>query len=201
MARRDKEQVKKSILESARRLFARFGPKKTTVDEIAQEAGIGKATLYYYFRDKNELFLKVIKQEAEELIYRMEQAIVEYENPELKLKALILAKAGALMELLNLRWLGEMSELSAWSELKATQEELSHKEQKLLEQVLKEGEERGLFSISNPSLTAENLTRLLNALEQELAEHNPGEFQNRLEGILTLLLDGIRARGFEPSKA
>jgi len=167
----------------------------------AQEAGIGKATLYYYFRDKNELFLKVIKQEAEELIYRMEQAIVEYENPELKLKALILAKASALMELLNLRWLGEMSELSAWSELKATQEELSHKEQKLLEQVLKEGEERGLFSISNPSLTAENLTRLLNALEQELAEHNPGEFQNRLEGILTLLLDGIRARGFEPSKA
>jgi len=201
MARRDKEQVKKSILESARRLFARFGPKKTTLDEIAQEAGIGKATLYYYFRDKQEIFLKVIEEEAEELLRRMEQAVQEYENPELKLRALILAKASAFMELLNLRWLGEMPELFHWSELKKAHQKLTQREQKLVEQILKEGRERGFFSIEDPSLTAENLTRLFSALEQELAEQKPGEFKTRLEGILSLLLDGIRARGFEPSKA
>jgi len=46
-----------AILEAADRLFVRYGFKKTTIDDVAAEAGVGKGTIYYYFRSKQELLL------------------------------------------------------------------------------------------------------------------------------------------------
>lgn len=46
-----------SILDAAERLFLRYGYKKTTIDEVAQEAGVGKGTIYSYFKGKDELLL------------------------------------------------------------------------------------------------------------------------------------------------
>ena len=43
---RDKEEV---ILRSAQRRFASFGYSKVTMDEIAEDIGMAKASLYYYF--------------------------------------------------------------------------------------------------------------------------------------------------------
>ena len=57
MARKREKELKENILESARGLFGRFGPKKTTMDEIALQAGVGKGTVYYYFEDKRDIFL------------------------------------------------------------------------------------------------------------------------------------------------
>jgi len=44
-----------SILEAAEGLFERYGYRKTTVDEIAQAAGLGKGTIYLYFKSKEDL--------------------------------------------------------------------------------------------------------------------------------------------------
>ena len=48
------------ILESAEELFGRFGFAKVTMEEIAGRAGLGKATLYYYYSTKEELFQAVV---------------------------------------------------------------------------------------------------------------------------------------------
>ncbi len=198
MARKKKEQVEKSILESARRLFARFGLKKTTMDDIAQQAGVGKATIYYYFRDKEEVFLKVIQKEADELLVRLEQAIAEYENPELKLKAMILERAVALAELVNLRWLNTAGDALRYQELAKERRRLSQREQKLLEQILREGKEQGLFSLEDPNFTARSLSELISALERNFESLSPQEVKSRLEASLRLILDGIRARKLAP---
>jgi len=198
MARKKKEQVEKSILESARRLFARFGLKKTTMDDIAQQAGVGKATIYYYFRDKEEVFLKVIQKEADELLVRMKQAVAEYDNPELKLRAMILERAVALAELVNLRWLNTAGDTLRYKELAKEKSRLSQKEQKLLEQILREGKEQGLFSVEDPNFTARSLSELISALERNFESLSPQEVKSRLEASLRLILDGIRARKLAP---
>ena len=41
----DKEEKRNLIIEQARWLFARFGFRKTTMDEIAEKCGMSKATL------------------------------------------------------------------------------------------------------------------------------------------------------------
>ena len=51
----DKEGKRKQILEAAMRVFARTGVVKTRMAEIAWEAGIGKGTIYEYFRSKEEM--------------------------------------------------------------------------------------------------------------------------------------------------
>ncbi|PKN72465.1 MAG: TetR/AcrR family transcriptional regulator, partial [Deltaproteobacteria bacterium HGW-Deltaproteobacteria-10] len=50
------EEVKQAIKAAAKRVFAKWGLNKTTMEDIAGEAGKGKSTLYYYFKSKEEIF-------------------------------------------------------------------------------------------------------------------------------------------------
>lgn len=51
---------KVQILRAAAKRFARHGLNKTTLDEIARDLRIGKATLYHYFDSKEQLFYDTI---------------------------------------------------------------------------------------------------------------------------------------------
>lgn len=51
------------VLEGARRIFLRDGFEGASVDEIAREAGVSKATLYSYFPDKRVMFIEVFRNE------------------------------------------------------------------------------------------------------------------------------------------
>ena len=52
------------VLEGARAIFLRDGFEGASVDDIAREAGVSKATLYSYFPDKRLLFMEVAKCEC-----------------------------------------------------------------------------------------------------------------------------------------
>ena len=52
------------VLEGARKIFMRDGFEGASVDDIAAEAGVSKATLYSYFPDKRMLFAEVAKGEC-----------------------------------------------------------------------------------------------------------------------------------------
>jgi TetR/AcrR family transcriptional repressor of mexJK operon len=56
------------IVRAAKERFARYGFSKVTMDEIAADVELGKASLYYYFPAKEDLFRAVIKSEQEELL-------------------------------------------------------------------------------------------------------------------------------------
>lgn len=62
-------QIKKGrkfdqVIEGARVVFMREGFEGASVDEIARDAGVSKATLYSYFPDKQHLFLAVLESEC-----------------------------------------------------------------------------------------------------------------------------------------
>jgi len=61
--RKEKEKAarKKGILSAAQRVFSRKGYETTTMEDIASEAGFGKASLYFYFKGKEEVFLSLIR--------------------------------------------------------------------------------------------------------------------------------------------
>ena len=48
----ERKNRKELILSGALQVFNTLGIEKTTMDEIANESGFGKATLYYYFSSK-----------------------------------------------------------------------------------------------------------------------------------------------------
>jgi len=62
-------QIKKGrkfdqVIDGARSVFMREGYEGASVDEIARDAGVSKATLYSYFPDKQHLFLAVLEAEC-----------------------------------------------------------------------------------------------------------------------------------------
>ncbi|MDO4771444.1 TetR/AcrR family transcriptional regulator [Porphyromonas sp.] len=60
-------KTRTAFLNAARKLFAREGFDKTTMNDIAVESQRGRRTLYTYFKNKNEVFTAVIEQELESL--------------------------------------------------------------------------------------------------------------------------------------
>lgn len=50
------------IICAAQELFGRYGFERTTIDDIARQAGIGKGSIYLEFSNKDEIFMAVVKQ-------------------------------------------------------------------------------------------------------------------------------------------
>lgn len=61
------EKRRIAILRAARVVFARKGYENTVVEDIADEAGIGKGTLYLYFPSKEQIYLAALIEVAQEL--------------------------------------------------------------------------------------------------------------------------------------
>lgn len=62
-----KEYRVREILEAARRVVGRFGFEGTTLDRVAEEAGIAKGTVYLYFKNKDELLHSAVIEGVREL--------------------------------------------------------------------------------------------------------------------------------------
>lgn len=69
----DKNQKRKDILASARALFKEKGFHSTKIEEIAQGAGVGKGTIYEYFKNKQEIFDETCIEYVESIYLSMEE--------------------------------------------------------------------------------------------------------------------------------
>jgi AcrR family transcriptional regulator len=79
MAKRTKEEVIEefrcaSIQEAAMSVIARKGVADATMQDIAEEAGIAKGTLYVYFRDRDELLTRTAGHAYDRLITELDVA-------------------------------------------------------------------------------------------------------------------------------
>lgn len=72
---------KKLILNSAIEVFKSKGIEHATMDEIALEADFGKATLYYYFKSKEEIFNTILVNGWITLWDSIEDIVVEQNAP------------------------------------------------------------------------------------------------------------------------
>jgi len=70
----------KQILNAARKLFAKFGYKRVSMDEIAKESGVTKKTVYSYFKNKEE-FLKYFLNEEVQNMKKIFEEIEQKNNP------------------------------------------------------------------------------------------------------------------------
>ena len=69
---REKEE---QIILAARKVFARYGFSKTTMEDISSEVEMGKASLYYYFPTKENLFQAAIKHEQDEFMKKADSLL------------------------------------------------------------------------------------------------------------------------------
>ena len=72
---RDEEQLRERILTGAREQFERFGLRKTTMDDIAKSIGMGKSSIYYYYKSKDDIFDSVLDDEMLKLRYAVDKEV------------------------------------------------------------------------------------------------------------------------------
>lgn len=71
----------KRVIRSAEELFKKVGFRAVTMELVAREANVAKATLYSYFRNKDELYVEVCARMARILRSAVEQALMRPDTP------------------------------------------------------------------------------------------------------------------------
>lgn len=75
----DFQARREEILKNARKVFAEKGYEKTNLADISKECGVGRTTLYQYFKNKEEIFYYTAIDAFEQIQAKVE-SIVEDEN-------------------------------------------------------------------------------------------------------------------------
>jgi AcrR family transcriptional regulator len=83
------EGTRSVILGAARRRFLRFGPRKTTMEEVAREAGCSRTTLYAHFRNMEDLYGSLLQQDAEDFIREAESALDSGNSARSKIRRIV----------------------------------------------------------------------------------------------------------------
>jgi len=75
------EVRREAVLESALRTFARFGYRKTSMDDVAREARISRPGLYFLFSSKANLFRAAAEQDIEQNLRAVQQILADPDRP------------------------------------------------------------------------------------------------------------------------
>ncbi|MFD2571839.1 TetR/AcrR family transcriptional regulator [Spirosoma soli] len=73
--------MKERIIKEARHLFSQYGVKTVRLDDIAQQLGISKKTVYQYFTDKEELVRLMLEEQLNETLAEASSIHEQAPNP------------------------------------------------------------------------------------------------------------------------
>ncbi|MGQ1890417.1 TetR/AcrR family transcriptional regulator [Thermophagus sp. OGC60D27] len=190
------DTVRNSILRSARDLFAKYGYRKTTMEDIAVALRKGKSSLYYYFKNKEEIFQAVIELEAEILDNRLWEVVKSQYQPKQKFNDFVVIRMETLRELVNYQRAMRDETYSDYHFLDQVREKAEKNEKEMLKTILEEGVGAGEFDIKNLRLAAIGISTALRGLELPLLRgiENFDDFRLQLDNILSILFYGILKR-------
>src|SRR5580658_4696646 len=75
------EQRRQQLFTVALELFARRGYRATTMDDIAEAAGVTKPLVYQHFSSKRSLYLELVDTIAQDLLTAVRDAVLRAEGP------------------------------------------------------------------------------------------------------------------------
>lgn len=182
----DKSEKVQMIIEVAQKRFGLYGLEKTSMREIADDLNLSKASLYYYFPDKENLYKAVVEKEQIEFIAKISKRIFSIQEPEQLLLEYANARLSYFRTLLNLRRL----RLEAYSGLKPvfmeTIQIFKEKEKEIIKRIFEKGISSGIFFISDTDQTATLYLDLLKGLRTTLVNEKKTLFIEQEEFDLLL---------------
>jgi AcrR family transcriptional regulator len=187
------------ILDAMERLLARYGYKKTTMDDVAREAGIGKGTIYLHFPSKEEVALSSIDRVVERVQGRLRALATSSLSAEDRLREMLAARVLMRFDSVQAysQGLDDLFE-SLRPAYMARRDRYFEAETEIFARVLAEGRRQKLFAFPDANGTAHTLLLATNALlpyslsPGELGER--AEIEKKVARLSSLLLYGLLRR-------
>jgi AcrR family transcriptional regulator len=83
-----KKPVREAVMRTAARLFYQKGYSNTGINQIIQEAGIAKSSLYQHFRSKEELLIAYLEETGVQTLEMLKKASGGHDTPKDKMLAI-----------------------------------------------------------------------------------------------------------------
>ncbi|MCI0415743.1 TetR/AcrR family transcriptional regulator [bacterium] len=195
-----RRDIRDLILDGVDHLLAKYGYKKMTMEDLAQQVGIGKGTIYLHFPSKQGVTLSHIDRIVERLLVQLRWIAEGESAPEEKLKKMLITRV--LFRFDSVRnYSQSLNDLlaSLRGSLMSRRETHFAKEASVLEEVLQEGKKNGRFQFSDVNPVAQGFIWATNSLlpysltTRELGKRK--EVEDKASRIADLLLHGIIQRG------
>jgi AcrR family transcriptional regulator len=158
-------QIKiEQIISAAQNIFGRYGMKKSTMNEIASELGISKASLYYYFPDKEHLYKTVVEKEHHEFITDLTNRLAKMDNVDAMIWEFVNIRLQYFRSLLNL----SRFRMEDFSGMKTIMENVwisfRNKEIEVIQGILNKGKEEKLYYFDDVNELSDIFLELLKGL-------------------------------------
>jgi AcrR family transcriptional regulator len=160
----DKTDKVQMILEASQKRFGLFGIEKTSMREIADDLKLSKASLYYYFPDKESLYKAVVEKEQAEFISSISEKISSITDPEQLLIEYASTRLSYFRTLLNLSRLRFESFSGLKPGFRETIRKFKEKEKYIICKIFEKGISAGIFFIKDTDQTASLFLDLLKGL-------------------------------------
>lgn len=97
-----KEQVKERIGQAAMECFERYGLEKTTLEDIAKTIGLNKTSLYYYYKNKEDIFIEVAIREGQSFIDTLQKSTLKKKGVENQISFYLESRLNYYTNVLNM---------------------------------------------------------------------------------------------------
>ena len=190
------DRMRASIIDAARELFAKFGYKKTTMEDIAMVLRKGKSSLYYYFKNKEDIFQAVLETEEGMLFSGLEKVVKSEAKPKDKFVQYVNVRMHTILKLDNyIRTLRDEI-YGGYEFIERLKSKSEATESEFLLSILKEGLNDGSFAVNNLNMAATSIAIAIRGIEVPLlkASETEKDLQTNLDNIVGILFYGIVKR-------
>ena len=142
------------ILRAATDLFSEKGYHEVTMEEIAEEMGVSKGTIYNYFSSKENLYLEILKESFEAIEALLHEEVENSDPAPLKLRKLLAAIFAFYRQNLKVLRILSRDETHLLKEHFELTEKWRTRRVRLYEKIIEKGIDEGSFVRQNPRLRA-----------------------------------------------
>lgn len=193
------QEVREAILDATDRILSSRGYKKMTIDDLAQEVGIGKGSVYLHFTSKEEIALSHIDRIVERLKEKLRAVVAENGAAESRLRKMLVCRVLHRFDSVQ-HYTVSISDLLAAIRpaLIERRKKYFAEEAQIFAGIIVEGQLHGIFQdgdaleISDTLMTATNSLLPLSLSTEELGERE--EIEEKINRLSDLLLSGVLKR-------
>ena len=188
----EEEQARRrhEIFHQVVKIFLKKGFQETSMREIAEAAGLGKSTLYDYFRTKDEILLYFFEDEINDLTESAQKIVAQALPADVRLRGVVKVHFEYLQANKHLLMRLSVEALRLKLESQKQIQKKRHAYQDLMRNLIAEGVREGVFRRVDPLVAAR---MLINTLTPVIYTSRPsGTPQEMMEETLDIFLKGLQ---------